>query len=271
MKNKEHEIIGYLRTKTHKAAPNKKTVLCSFTGGLDSTTMVYGYLLAGYNVNAVYGQGFQNKSQIDAEKVAIDKIINYFIKEFGNRITLSYSRQDPVTNPTILLQQVPSILYGLLGHMHQQEEVAIGYVLRDCAISFLKDIRNIWKSFGYLHEANKISPLVFPLIKQIKSELKLWLPSELYEMISFCEFPDEEGKPCGVCTSCERMKRETGFVFKPLGLEKKKASNVVECDEKGKSLTPSPAIEIPEVKSKPLCDQVVKRKQRHPADRKAKK
>lgn len=84
------------------------------------------------------------------------------------------------------------------------QEVAIGYVQNDDAVSFLDDIQKIWKSFKTI--APHLPKLVFPLVKTPKYQLYNTFPHELKTKITWCESPDPDDR-CGKCQPCKRMLR----------------------------------------------------------------
>jgi 7-cyano-7-deazaguanine synthase in queuosine biosynthesis len=197
---------------------NSKPVVVSWTGGLDSTYLVWKLLSLGYRVNPVYVAGMQSEYQVMAEKQALKNLFQVFKEENTNiPVRLSdlfilqsghYLRSD------FILQQVPDILHGMgkVATFIDNSCCAIGYVMNDDAISYLDDIRAIWKTLGKFTKSGKFPPLIFPLKKVSKHQILAQLPEALLKEISFCEEPDlkdDHGKsvykPCRECTSCKRM------------------------------------------------------------------
>jgi 7-cyano-7-deazaguanine synthase in queuosine biosynthesis len=80
--------------------------------------------------------------------------------------------------------------------------------MNDDALSFLEEIKFLWKAFNNFQvewKTNPIPLLTFPIIKMPK-ELLMKIASEYYpdifHKIHFCEFPNEDGSNCERCVSC---------------------------------------------------------------------
>lgn len=84
------------------------------------------------------------------------------------------------------------------------DEIWMGYVLRDDAISYLNELQDLFGAIKpFLHNNN--IELKFPLSKISKKEIGDELPNVLFKEIVYCEYPslkDGEYKPCGDCESC---------------------------------------------------------------------
>jgi hypothetical protein len=92
------------------------------------------------------------------------------------------------------------------------DEIQIGYVMNDDAISYLEDIQNIYKAYQPICEPMK--PLVFPLIKMKKWEMAKKLPQQYLDLIFSCENATIIGskdaeiiqyEPCCECTPCRTI------------------------------------------------------------------
>jgi len=92
------------------------------------------------------------------------------------------------------------------------DEVQIGYVSNDDAVSYIKDLQKIYKSYQAICEPMK--PLVFPLIKTKKIMMIHELPHQYRELIISCEgaiiVGDNDAEivqyePCCECVPCRTI------------------------------------------------------------------
>lgn len=190
-----------------------KTVLVSWSGGLDSTYLIYNYLKQGHSVIAFYTKLLNNDTKTQFELNAINKLCGLFIAEFGDRF--EFKKQcttidlyvEIQRNNMVILPQPPVWLLSLFFVIDKKvSEVAIGYVMHDCAISFLQDIRRLYKAYQPFFCA-ALPKLVFPLIKETKEDIWRLLPKNYYLETVTCENPGltETGDyiPCFYCTPCK--------------------------------------------------------------------
>ena len=181
----------------------KKKILVSWTGGLDSTYLVYKLLNEGHLVNTCYTKILYNTNFTKRERKAISKMIVNF-KKYPNY--LGHLESESVGYfQNVCFGQVLSILQGLIHNYDKHDEVAIGYVMNDTIISYLPDILKIWNSYKTICYSN-FPKLTFPLIKYSKDMIYNNLPKIFLDNISYCQRLDDVEEPCGVCRSCKRMK-----------------------------------------------------------------
>lgn len=183
-----------------------------WSGGLDSTYLIYYLLQSGAKVEAGYVEILNNREKVRREKRAIEKLVKVF-RSHWNEDHFQYqgvllSTFVKMAAPVVSLVQVPIWIIGLimsgLGKRHYYKDyVALGYVMGDDAISFLPEITRIYKAYeGISH--NRFPQLVFPLSKKSKMEFYDNLPKEYLEKITFCEGSKEL---CGECSSCKKWKQ----------------------------------------------------------------
>lgn len=180
-------------------------IFCLWSGGLDSTFLVAKLLDEGHNVTCGYINLTNNEHIIEREEFARNKIEKYFSIKYRDKfnyigkisdITINYA------NPKILIMQAYIWLFSYVSIPRDIDNVAIGYIMNDDAISFLDEIKNIFKSYTMLN--NQKIELIFPLIKFKKS--KIWhnsLMIDIRKNVSWCEDIFEDN--CGKCESCKRM------------------------------------------------------------------
>jgi 7-cyano-7-deazaguanine synthase in queuosine biosynthesis len=175
----------------------KKNVAVLFSGGLDSTYLVWKNLSEGNTVYPVYIEITNNQVKSVLEKNRIELLRKEFLKEF-NIDDSNYKQQIRYINylltagvdaneSALRLRQLPVWMMGL-SFMQSMEvdEIQIGYVSNDDAISYLPEIQAIYKSYENITEKQMI-PLVFPLIKKHKWEMATELPKQYMKLIISCE------------------------------------------------------------------------------------
>ena len=94
------------------------------------------------------------------------------------------------------------------------DQVHIGYVVGDCALSVVPELRQLAKALWRMRDDHTVKQpaLVFPLRRLQKSEICNLLPAKLKDLIWFCE-ESNTNRPCGTCDCCTRHKRECGWGF----------------------------------------------------------
>lgn len=193
-----------------------KQVGILWSGGLDSTYLIWKNLIDG---NAVVALSVSltnvHEHQLLSEKNARDSIIKYITNKYSNLIPnfrheevgkLEFSFGS--TKSQFTLSQPPIWIQFATYNSNLLDEIQLGYVMNDDAISYLDDIRNLYQAYQSFMN-NPLPPLVFPLTKIKKEDLYVSLPKELRSMISYCESPilncnTDELHPCETCLSCNR-------------------------------------------------------------------
>jgi len=198
-----------------------------WSGGLDSTYLIYDHLKKGDIVDAFYIDIKNNLEKSKKEKAAIESLSKYFFKNFpgyffnvGQVIAIDVK----FCHDNFSLHQAPIWILSSLFTvgLESTDQIEIAYVMNDDAISYLDEIRKAYESlYPFIH---KKYPLVFPLSKTKKEDELQFLPKELLENITVCETETEE-KFCGKCASCKRLrntldntdrKKELLYIFKDL-------------------------------------------------------
>jgi 7-cyano-7-deazaguanine synthase in queuosine biosynthesis len=179
-----------------------------WSGGLDSTYLIYSNLRNGNMVDAFYVEVKNNSTKTKKELKAIETISEYFKTKFPGCFTHSIVSSIEVFlfDKNVVLSQVPMWIFSSLWATKDYtntDQVEIAYVMNDDAISFLEDIKNAYSSFFPFMEKN--IPIAFPLSKVKKEEILKFIPEELLKSISVCEGEDEN-RFCGKCHSCARLK-----------------------------------------------------------------
>jgi 7-cyano-7-deazaguanine synthase in queuosine biosynthesis len=176
--------------------------LIPWSGGLDSTALIYKLLIDGHSVEALYTNLNNNKQDI-RQLNAVRKMTKQYFSRYSFTLT-----EDPVLGGglnrqnVLMLAQVPCHIFNILKYVTDHNYVALAYVMNDDAISFLDDIKSIYNSYNSI--CNRSLPeLLFPFSKTKKESLYNSLPLILKKNITWCESDTKNN--CGVCPSCKRM------------------------------------------------------------------
>ena len=202
-----------------------KKVVVLFSGGLDSTYLVWKNLKEGNTVIPVYVEIENNEVKTKLEKNRIELLWKEFEKEFRKPEdsyydfklkSIMYAVKVGVhaNEGSLYFHQIPIWMFSIvfLQGMVDVDEVQIGYVSNDDAISYLDDIQNIYKSYQPISEPMK--PLVFPIIKKKKYMMAQELPEQYRKYIFSCEAARIIGKedvefieyePCCECAPCKTI------------------------------------------------------------------
>lgn len=192
-----------------------KKVLVTWSGGLDSTYLVYKNLVEGNMVIPVYLSIENNQIKVEREKETIDKMYEV-IKDMKLGGHLEPIRDDfnllVGSGGNLKFQQIPVWICGMLfTNWDNIDEIQMGYVMNDDAVSYVDDIKKIFRSYkGIIHDEVSNVKLTFPLLKYGKKQIWNEMPDKLRQLTIFCEEP-YEGKDCGECQACKRSEFEGLF------------------------------------------------------------
>lgn len=207
-----------------------KTVYILWSGGLDSTFLIWKNLTEGNKVIAKYIELENNEHKSEMELDAIYKLRKLFKEEFKDNFEYSYLLSIDIVESahTVRLPQYPSwftgCVYGLGDNI---DEIQLGYVMNDDAISYLDDMKSLWKAYEPLYNGSTPFPeLTFPLTKIHKKDyISVFnFPKKYYELTVWCENPTYTHGcyiPCGECYPCERAKEVFPEFYKKFNNEKR--------------------------------------------------
>jgi len=196
-----------------------KDVALLFSGGLDSTYLLYKNLKDGNRVTPIFVEIKNNGDKVALEKNRIELIYKVLKREFNHLLRpIHYSlvlnveaRED-----SLYFKQMPIWMLALLYSQECGSEIQIGYTTNDDAIPYLDDIRKIYRSYEAI--SDKLIPITFPLLKIPKFQMFKELPYALQSLIVSCEEPritninvkDGEDviieyEPCCECAACRHI------------------------------------------------------------------
>ena len=194
----------------------RKKIGVLFSGGLDSTYLVWDNLKRGDEVIPLYFEVENNGDKSKLEKNRVDNLYRKFHEEFPTLINpprYVISLEVTSINTNLHLVQVPIWILGLLfSQIKGLDEIQIGYVMNDDAISFIDDIKRVYNSYKSLSDS--LIPIKFPLTKFKKEMIINELHEKYCEMTITCEEPRIKGNSnaeildydaCGRCPACKRQ------------------------------------------------------------------
>jgi hypothetical protein len=171
-----------------------KNVAVLFTAGLDSTFLVYKNLMEGHNVYPIYVEVANNVNKSLIEKQSIVRMYTQFKKEFGDKIR-SPHRVTKVEiwqgwSTGLRFNQIPIWLFAMNFTGCDYDEIQVGYVANDDAISYLDKIKETYKAMNWFYnDTEKRAELTFPISQVTKYEILQTLPYKYKELVYSCENP----------------------------------------------------------------------------------
>lgn len=196
-----------------------KNVMILFSGGLDSTYLMWKNLKRGNIVQPVYFEVTNNYDKVIIEKQQIKLIINELNKEFDKNIRMEYPTIFGVNTWDHNVSFSQPLIWSLsmaFAVKRNTNEIQMGYIVGDDALTHLSKIKKLFKStnpFTYKHIGVK-----FPLIEKFKYELMDELPPQYERLIVSCEDPKlkkfgmkHDGvsyrffEPCCDCAACKKI------------------------------------------------------------------
>lgn len=184
-----------------------------WSGGLDSTYLIQKLLSENPNQTVVAGyvEIMNNETKTKTELAAVEKMSNAFRILYPNRFTFKgtvYKCEVKQTSNWMPLLQMPVWISAVMSTTpHDVQEICIGYVMNDCAISYLNELQALMKTYATKLCQPNFPKIKFPLSKINKEEIHDNILAELKQHVVWCEMPEKEVngtfKPCGRCVSCQ--------------------------------------------------------------------
>ena len=195
-----------------------KKIVILFSGGLDSTYLMWKALKAGHEVYPTYISINNNQNKVIVEKQQCTLLINEFNKEFDKKIELNETVTVDVNNASNLAFSQPYLWSTLanIGIYSDMDEIQIGYVYGDSVIAYIPEIKKNYNSAKpFVLNQPK---LTFPFIKTSKEVIIEELPEQYLKLVVSCENPKllpygiNNGdfkyrffEPCGDCEVCKKI------------------------------------------------------------------
>lgn len=195
-----------------------------FSGGLDSTYLIWKNLEDGNIVYPIYCELLNNEHKTKVEKKVIENLLSLFQKEYDDQIkNINYISEILIKSHHInlIFKQLPIWMINILySNLDIYDEIQIGYVMNDDIIPYIGEVKNIYDAFKPFMEYHP--KLTFPLIKNKKEIIIPYLPDRYKEQIFSCENPqmlyesnnvDFDYKPCCECEACNKILYTNNFGF----------------------------------------------------------
>ena len=192
---------------------NDKLPLVLLTGGVDSAFLAYA-LLHDSPIDILYIEGCQYDRKKEAEKLAVDKIVNFL----NNNSPYKIRNNGTVALVTSMdsnhkFGQPLNWIFGVLNSklIDDAKSVNMAYISGDQMVYHLKDLVIAWEKMTEIALHHK-PELLFPLVFKNKLEIYKNIPPELLELTWSCELPikTEHDLPsfqeCGYCRACKIKK-----------------------------------------------------------------
>jgi 7-cyano-7-deazaguanine synthase in queuosine biosynthesis len=192
---------------------NKKTILLMFSGGLDSTGVLYKLLTEKdyekFDIHVHHVNLKNRENRYRAENIAIGNIKKYF--KTNNFREFEYSEttfEFPSFNNRYFYDvDIYNFIAGnLCRQMPYIEYVAIGRIITDMInnLNIRKTSDNIFSEYV------KLEKKIYPLNSFTKQQIVDFLPSDLTELTWSCRTPVYiKGIPtkCDTCMTCRELKK----------------------------------------------------------------
>jgi 7-cyano-7-deazaguanine synthase in queuosine biosynthesis len=235
---------------------NKRPLLL-FSGGLDSTAMLY-YELQNTDVDVLYIKGGQHDQKIQAELLARNSILDWLKddrpvepgKEHHQVVRdRSFDSINFAVSPGILACQPTSWMVAALYHVNPEihSEVRIAYVMGDDALIYRHEMVNAWNYLLAFSKGVSDIPLVFPLMRWRKENILHHLPIQLVERVWVCELPVWKGQTitaCGKCRPCKRHQKEMLEQFGSMKNFRQRCKEARKADLEARKNRPKPLLEV---------------------------
>jgi len=217
----------------------KKNILQCISGGFDSTYLLVKNLQNGDTVQPLY----VHANSIGKIKQKIESTI---VRNLITKLKVKYDNLNDLKEVEIGMDNIPYIvsdqpIFWTLalfkevrknGYYRNYDEVHIGYILQDVAISYMPEIKALWKalhSLSYPDPDFIIPKLCFPISKyhktQIINSLRYSCDEDILASCWTCERPNIKKKirrkdtielhiePCGSCAPCLHLKEANSSVY----------------------------------------------------------
>ena len=212
LKPKELTRVDTMNVNKQTKADGHNIIFALWSGGLDSTYLIQKLLDEDNNnvVWASYVEICNNPNKTKMELEAVGKLTHIFETLYPNRFNYrGTSISVDVKSPAMRfgMEQMPVWLMSLASITPiDSKQIAIGYIMNDCAISYLSEIKGVIKAYNKICQT-PLPPVIFPLSKQNKNDICWALKKELRDHVVTCENPsliDNKWVQCGDCVPCTR-------------------------------------------------------------------
>ncbi len=194
----------------------EKIPLILFSGGLDSTFLLYHTLQSG-PCDVLYADGGQSSIKFERELQARKEIIAYCNEICPFKVQQEHmapNRHVFACGADVRYSQPMAWISAALCCIdaHRHSELLIGYVCDDGGFArWLPDVRQVWESAQRFTKVHGVVPVDWPLIDLRKVDILDRIDTELATKIWVCEMPKKNSetgviKACGKCNPCRTLR-----------------------------------------------------------------
>lgn len=181
------------------------SVLIPWSGGIDSTYLLYSKLRDGIDVRTFYVRVGNNVVKTRHELRARRRLART-IKVMnlpGKWLSDSWRFNSSLVDGAALIHGPQTLIWLLHAAMNLKEDVqtvSIAFSVGDGAVYYTRDAEAVWGAYGGFFSGN--AKLEFPLLKWLRTDIVRRLPVDLLKDVWYCENPSPSEKPCGKCDKC---------------------------------------------------------------------
>lgn len=191
---------------------SEKIPLVLFSGGLDSTAMLWKYLQT-TPVDVLYADGGQHplkiKKELECRKRTIDylnRVMPYKVQtdlRTDNNLSFAAGPGNKYSQPMAWMVAALSVLDPT-----RHKSLSVGYVGDDGGfLRYIPNLYSVWENMQILSKVGDAVPLIFPVVDNRKVDLLGAIPTELLDSIWVCEMPKTDDnsvvRACKSCTPCK--------------------------------------------------------------------
>ena len=186
----------------------EKNIIVVWSGGLDSTALLYGLAHRFPNKTITALSIYSNAGSRNSDKISREKLKERFDKEGLNikYVTVDFNVYTAGMNgglgqPVLWLTALAS---GVIG---DNNALCFGYISSDCIWHYIEDFKGAFKNLNNI-TGNMDNELYFPLEWCSKySIIEYMKQHNLFDLCNYCEDADiyNNGETCGKCKDCKEV------------------------------------------------------------------